>query len=52
MISTFQSLKNEHDVYRTEDCMKTFCKSFKKHAIMIINFVKKKMNPLTNGQKK
>ena len=30
--------------------MKNFCESLRKHAMKIMNFVKKKMTPLTNEQ--
>ena len=39
-------MENVHDVYRTKDCMKTFCE----HAMEIINF--KKMMLLPNEQHK
>ena len=41
-ISSFRSIKNNHDVYRGKDCMKKFCESLREHAIKIINFKKKK----------
>ena len=46
--SSFKSIENKHDVYRSKDSMKTFCKSLRKHAMEIINF--KKMKLLTKEQ--
>ena len=37
----FDTIKNKFDYYRGKDCMKSFCKDFKKHATEIINFEKK-----------
>ena len=37
----FDGLENKHDVYRSEDCMKTFCDSLREHAVKIINFEKR-----------
>ena len=41
-ISSFKGIENIHDVYRGKDYMKTFCESFRKHAVKIINFAEKK----------
>ena len=41
-ISSFRSIENKHDVYRSKDCMKKFCEFLRKHAIKIINFKKKR----------
>ena len=41
--SSFRSIGNNHDVYRGNDYMKTFCEFLGEHAIKIINFKKKKM---------
>ena len=41
-------LKNEHDVYKDEDCMKKNCESLGQKAMEIINFEKEKMIPLKN----
>ena len=49
-ISSFISTKNEHDVYRSKDCMRKFCGPLREHAIKIINFKKKKMKLLTKEQ--
>ena len=51
-ISSFKSIKNNHDVYRGKDCMKTFYESLREHAMEIINFKKKKIKLLTNEQHK
>ena len=42
-ISSFRSIENKHDVYRSKDCMKTFCEHLREHTIKIINFKMKKM---------
>ena len=42
-ISSFRSVENKHDVYRSKDCMKKLCESLREHAVKIINFKKKKM---------
>ena len=49
-ISSFRSIENKHDIYRGKDCMKTFCKFLKEHAMKVINFEKKKMKLLTKEQ--
>ena len=45
-ICSFKNMENKHDVYRSKDCMKTFCE----HAMEIINF--KKLILLPNEQHK
>ena len=40
--SSFRSIEYKHDVYRSKDSMKKFCKSLREHAIKIIKFKKKK----------
>ena len=50
MIWTFNSMENKNNVYRGEDCMKKFCESLREHTVKIINFEKKKILSLTNGQ--
>ena len=40
-IPPFQSIENKHDVYKSKDCMKTFCESLTEHTMKIINFFKK-----------
>ena len=47
---TFDDLKNKHNVYRGEDCMKKFGESLGEHAMTIINFEKRKMLQLINGR--
>ena len=37
-ISLFECIKNEHGVYRGNDCMKKFCRSLREHAMEITNF--------------
>ena len=39
-ISSFRSIENKHDGYRSKDCMKKFCEFLRGHAIKIINFKK------------
>ena len=46
-ILSFKSIENKHDVYKSKDCMKKFCKSLREYARKIINFKKKKMKLLT-----
>ena len=46
-IWAFNDVETKHKIY-SEDCMKSFCKSLRDHAMKIINFEKKKMIPLTN----
>ena len=43
-ILSFKSIENKNDVY------KKLCRSFRKHAMKIINFKKKKMKLLTKEQ--
>ena len=43
-ISSFKDIKNKHDVYKGEDCIKKFCECLKKHERRIINFKKNKYN--------
>ena len=40
---TFHGMENNHDVYKSKDCMKKFCKSLKERAMKITKFEKKKM---------
>ena len=52
MIWSFNGIENKHDVYRGEDCIKSFCKSLREHNMKIINFEKKKnINKWTSGMK-
>ena len=49
-IWVFVGIENKHNVYNGEDCVKLFCESLRENSAMkIINFEKKKMIPLTNG---
>ena len=41
-ISSFKSIKNKHDVYRSNVFMKKFCESLRAKAMNIINFKKEK----------
>ena len=49
-ISSFRSIENQDNLYKGKDCMETFCKFLRKHAIEIINFKKKKIKLLTKEQ--
>ena len=49
-ISSFRSIENKHDVYRSEDCMKRFCEFLKVHSMKIINSKKKIMEFLIKEQ--
>ena len=51
-IWTFDGIENNYDVNRGKYCMKKFCKCLTEHAMQIINFEKKKIIPLTNGEYK
>ena len=44
---SFDQTENELDYYRGKNCMKTFCKDLRTHAIKIINYENKIMIPLT-----
>ena len=37
-ISSFISIENKHDLYRSKDCMKKFCESLRDHEMKIIKF--------------
>ena len=52
IFTTFDDVKNKHDIYKDEDCMKKFCKSLKKYAVIIINFEIEKTISLTNKQQR
>ena len=47
-IWAFDRIENKHGVYRSEDCMKRFCRSLKEHAMN----EKNKMIPVTNKERK
>ena len=49
---SFDPTKNKLDYYRGKDCMKVFCKTLKEHTIIIINYEKKQIVPLTKEEKK
>ena len=49
---SFDKAKNKLDYYTGKDCMKKFCKDFRKHAAKIINYEKKKMIPSTRKEEK
>ena len=41
-ISSFRSIENKHDVYRSKDCMKKLCEFLREYAMKIIDSKKKK----------
>ena len=43
----FDGKENNHNIYRCKDSIKKFCKSLREQTMEIINFLKKKMMPLT-----
>ena len=49
-ISSFTSIENKHNVYRGNNCMKTFFIFLKEHAMNINNFRKRKIKLLTKEQ--
>ena len=50
IISSFRTIENNHDVYRSKDCMTRFCEFLRNHAMKIINSKKKKRKLLTKKQ--
>ena len=48
---SFDEPKNKLNYYRDKDCMKKFSKDLREHVSKIINYEKKKMNPLTTEEK-
>ena len=51
-IWAFYHIKNKHNLYREEGCMKRFCEFLREHTKNIIDFEKKKMLPLTKNKLK
>ena len=47
----FDKSRNKLNCYRGKDCMKKICKGLKEHATRKINYVKKKIIPLTTEEK-
>ena len=47
---SFDKSKNKLNYYRSEDCMKRFCKDLREHATKIIDCEKKEMLPLTKEE--
>ena len=41
-ISAYRNIENKHDVYRGKNCMKKFFEFLREHAMVIINFKRKK----------
>ena len=50
MSCLFDPTKNKLDRYKDEDCMKSFCKDLREHAVKIMNYGKKVMILLTNEE--
>ena len=48
---SFDKSKNKLNYYKGKDCMKTFSKDLREHASKVIDYEKKKMIPLTTGEK-
>ena len=48
---SFDKFKNERKYYRGKDCMEIFCKDLKDQSIKIINYAKKTIIPLIDGEK-
>ena len=49
---SFDKTKNTHDYYRGIDCIEVLCKKLKKHALEIINYIKKEVIPLSEEENK
>ena len=47
---SFDESKNKLNYHRGKDCMKKFCKDLREHATRIINYLKKRMVPLTTKE--
>ena len=47
---SFDAIKNKHNYYREQDCMKLFSKDLKKHSKTVINYEKKEMTALRNKE--
>ena len=48
---SFDKSKNKLNYYKGKDCMKKFSKDLREHASKRIDYEKKKMIPLTTGEK-
>ena len=51
-ITSFKSIENKHDIYKSKDFIKKVCETLREHAMKIINFKKKKMKLLTKQLQK
>ena len=49
---SFDEKENKLDYFRREDCIKKLCKKSKKRAMIIINYEKREMIPLTYKENK
>ena len=52
IISSLESIENEHGLYRVKDCMKKFCDSLREHIMKIINFKRNKIKLWTKELQK
>ena len=50
LVSSLDSERNKHSLYRRRDCTKKFSKELKSHTTKIINFKEKDMIPLTDQE--
>ena len=50
--SSFKSIETKLDKYKSKDCIKTFSKSLRKHALEVISLKPKKIKQLTNYQQR
>ena len=48
----FDFTKSNLDSYKRKDCMKSFCKDLREHAMKMIDYEKKEMIPLTDEENK
>ena len=49
---SFDKSKNKLNYYRGEDCMKKFCKDLRKHATIIINHEKKRLDIINKKRRR
>ena len=47
---SFDTTKHKLDCYRGEDCMESFCKDLRDHAVNIISYKEKEIIPLTDKE--
>ena len=49
--SSLSDIREKNTCYRGEDCMKKYCKKLREWVMKTVNYEKKDIMPLTNGQK-